>query len=144
LINIFNVLSQYLVNNIIKINNIYLLKAIDSLFISCFFNIHLSNFSNDVVYNIAQNLFKDANQIFEASSIQQNNKKDLYIKYIHIIFSIYKNINAENNPLLMELFNRIDKNKNKPINNNETVTYFTNIENNIFKIIMDCSEQQKY
>ena len=28
--------------------------------------------------------------------------------------------------------------------NNETVTYFLNIESNIFKIIMDCSEQQQY
>ena len=137
LMNIFNVLSQYLVVNITQLNNINLLKIIDSLFISCFFNIHLSNFSNDVVYNIAQYLFKDANQIFEVSSIQPNNKKDLYIKYIHIIFSICKNINAENNPLLMKLFNTIDPNPNMPTNNNEIATHFTNIENNIFKIIMD-------
>ena len=144
LMNIFNILSQYLLDNITHLNNIYLLKVIDSLFISCFFNIHLSIFSNDVVYNIAEKLFKDANQIFEASSIQPNNKKDLYIKYIHIIFSICKNINAENNPLLIELFNIVDPNPNMPTNNNETVTYFINIESNIFKIITDCSEQQQY
>ena len=145
LMNIFNVLSKYLVDNISHLNNTYLLKVIDSLFISCFFNIHLSIFSIDVVYNIAEKLFKDANQIFEACSIQSNNKKDLYIKYIHIIFSICKNINSENNPLLMELFNKVDPNPNMSTNNNnETKTYFTNIESNIIKIIVDCSEQQQY
>ena len=144
LMNIFNVLSQYLINVISEMNHNYLLKLIDCIFASCFYNIYLNIFSNNVIFNITEKLFKDANQLISLSSNQNKNvnKRELYMKYIHIIFSIIKNIGNENSALLFELYSKIDPNPNN-INaseNNNNFTYFTNIENNITLIINDCSD----
>ena len=146
LMNIFNVLSQHLIDNISQSTYNYLIKVIDSIFVSCFFNIYLGNVSNNVIENISEKLFNDANKIFDLSSIPNNNKKELYMKYIYISFSIIKNIGKENVLLLLQLYNKIDPSPNN-INissSNSNVSYFTNIENNILIIINDCSENCKY
>ena len=146
LMNIFNILSQHLIDNISQSTYNYLIKLIDSIFVSCFFNIYLGNLSNNVIHNISEKLFNDANKIFNMSSNQNKNKKELYMKYIYISFSIIKNIGKENVLLLLELYNKIDPNPNNinisSYNNN--VSYFTNIENNIRIIINDCSENSQY
>ena len=76
--NLFNILSQKLLGNIAQMSDNYLLKLIDSLFSSCFFNIYLGFFSNDVIFNIAEKFFKDANQIYNLTKIKSNisNKKE--------------------------------------------------------------------
>ena len=102
LMNIFNVLSQYLINIISEVSYIYLLKLIDCVFASCFYNAYLGIFSNIISFNIAEKLFKDANAIIDLSTNKNNGNKELYMKYIHIVFSIIKNIGNENSSLLFE------------------------------------------
>ena len=145
LMNIFNILSQHLIDNLFQSSYKYLMKLIDSIFVSCFFNIYIGNLSNNVLFNISEKLFNDANKIFNMSSVQNNNKNELYMKYIYIVFSIIKNIGKENTCLLLELYNKIDPSPNI-INgslNNNNISYFTNIENNIIIIINDCSENSQ-
>ena len=137
LTNVFNLLSQKLLGSITSMSDNYLLKLIDCLFSSCFYNIYLSIFSNDVILNIAEQFFKNANQIFNMTQIQSNmNKKELYVKYIYILFSIVKNIGKENSSYLLELLNKKDPNANN-MNN----SYFLNMENNINIIINECSKK---
>ena len=146
LLNIFNILSQYLIDNISKISYNYLIKLIDSIFASCFYNVYLGYLPNDVIYNISGKLFQDANQIFNMSSTQNNNSKnELYMKYIHMAFSIIKNLGNENGDLLIGLYNKIDPNPNNiNISNNiNNISYFENIKNNIIIIINDCNENSK-
>ena len=142
LMNLFNALSQYLVNVISEVNHIYLLKLIDCVFTSCFYSSSSGIISNTISFNIAEKLFKDANQIINVSLNQNNGKKELYMKYIHIIFSIIKNIGNENSSLLFELYNKQDPNPNT-ISQSNNVSYFANIESNIINIIGDCSENSK-
>ena len=110
--NIFNILSQHLIDNLFQSSYKYLMKLIDSIFVSCFFNIYIGNLSNNVLFNISEKLFNDANKIFNMSSVQNNNKNELYMKYIYIVFSIIKNIGKENTCLLLELYNKIDPRPN--------------------------------
>ena len=139
LMNTFNILSQYLIDNITKINDNYLLKLIDSIFASCFYNVYLGYLSNDIIYNISGILFKDANQLFIMAVTSNNNSKnELYMKYIHIIFSIIKNFGNENSNLLAELYNK--PNETNICDNCKNVSYLENIKNNIIIIINDCSE----
>ena len=146
LMNIFNILSNHLIDNISQFNYKYLIKLIDSVFVSCFFNINKGNLSNNIIYNISVKLLNNANIIFNMSYTSINSKKELYMKYIFTSFSIITNIGKENDFILLELYNKKDPNPNN-INislNNSNVTYFINIENNITKIINDCSENSKY
>jgi len=137
LTNVFNILSQKLLGDIVQMSDNYLLKLIDSLFASCFFNTYLGFFSIDVIFNIAEKLFKDANQLYNLTQMKENvNRKELYIKYIYILFSIVKNIGNENSSIISELLNKVDPNINECNNN---VTYFANMKNNINQIINDCS-----
>ena len=137
LTNVFNILSQKLLGDIVQMSDNYLLKLIDSLFASCFFNTYLGFFSIDVIFNIAEKLFKDANQLYNLTQMKENvNRKELYIKYIYILFSIVKNIGNENSSILSELLNKVDPNINECNNN---VTYFSNMKSNINQIINDCS-----
>ena len=140
LMDVFNVLSQNLVDNITKMPNNYLIKMIDCIFISCFYNIYLKFLDTNVLYNISEKLFKDANIIFNMAFNARDNKIELYMKYLYIIFSIVKNIGTEKAQLLFELYNQKDPNPNKVNDNNNNVTYFDNINNNIIKIINNCSE----
>ena len=137
LTNLFNILSQKLLGDISQMSDNYLLKLIDSLFSCCFFNVYLDIFSNDVIFNIAEKFFKDATQIYNLSKMELNNsnKKELYIKYIYILFSIVKNIGNEKSSLLSELLNKNDPNNNEVKN----LSYFSNMVNNINSIINDCS-----
>ena len=136
MINLFNILSEKLLGNMSAMSDNYLLKLIDSLFASCFFNIYLGLFNNDVIFNIAEKFFKDANEIYNLTKMNNTNIniKELYVKYIYILFSIIKNIGNENSIILSDLLNKIDP----YINNN--ITYFINIENNISDIISYCSD----
>ena len=139
LTNVFNILSQKLLGDIVQMSDNYLLKLIDSLFASCFFNTYLGLFSVDVIFNIAEKLFKDANQIYNLSKMKENvNRKELYIKYIYILFSIVKNIGNENSSILSELLNKANPNIDE---NNNNITYFVNMKNNINQIINDCSSK---
>ena len=138
LTNVFNIISQKLFRGIVQMSDNYLLKLIDCLFASCFFNTYLGLFSIDVIFNIAEKLFKDANQIYNLTKMKENiNKKELFIKYIYILFSIVKNIGNENSSILSELLNKADPN----INENNSISYFINLEQNINNIINDCSEK---
>ena len=134
---VFNIISQKLLGNMAQMSDNYLLKLIDSLFTSCFFNIFIGSFSNDVIFNIAEKFFKDANQIYNLTKIESNisNKKELYIKYIYVLFSIIKNIGNEKSSYLSELLNKNDPNVNEAKN----ISYFSSMINNINSIINDCS-----
>ena len=145
LMNVFNILSKYLIDNISLLPYNYLMKLIDCIFTSCFYNIYLGYLSNNVIFNISEKLFKDANQIFNMTVNSNINKNNLYIKYIHMVFSIIKNIANENSELLLELYNKKDLNPNNvnlPSNNN-SISYFDNIQNNIIIIINECSENSQ-
>ena len=61
--------------------------------------------------------------------------KELYIKYIYILFSIVKNIGNENSSILSKLLNKRDPN----ISEDNNISYFINMKNNINYIINDCS-----
>ena len=137
LTNVFNILSQKLLGDIVQLSDHYLLKLIDSLFSSCFYNIFLGIFSNDVIYNIAEKLFKDANQIYNLTKIKTNiNMKEIYIKYIYVLFSIIKNIGNNDYSTLFDLLNKPD-----PNSNDNNISYFSNMEKNINLIIIDCSSK---
>ena len=139
LMNIFNILSQFLISSVSEVSHNYLLKLIDCIFSSCFYNSYLGIFLDNIALNIAEKLFKDANQIFNLSINQNMGKKEMYMKYIHIVFSIIKNMGNENHALLLEIYNKKDPNPNT-ISQNNNISYFANIENNIINIIKDCSE----
>ena len=134
MVNLFNILSEKLLGNMSQMSDNYLLKLIDSLFSSCFFNIYLGLFSNDVIFNIGEKFFKDANEIYNLTLLDNNNinVKELYMKYVYILFSIIKNIGNENAIILSDILNKIDPNSNN-------MTYFINMENNISNIISNCS-----
>ena len=139
--NVFNLLSQKLLGNIVQMSDNYLLKLIDSLFTSCFFNTYLGLFSNDVIFNIAEKLFKDSNEIYNLAKMKVNmDIKELYVKYIYVLFSIIKSIGNENSSVLCELLNKVDPNSNEGNNN----SYFVNMENNITSIINNCSVKGQY
>ena len=142
LMNIFNILSQYLVDNISRMSNNYLIKMIDCIYISCFYNIYLKFLDNNVIDNISEKLFKDTNLIFNMAGSASNNQNILYMKYLYMIFSIIKNIGAENTDLLFEFYNKIDQNPNNT-NVANNITYFESIKNNIIIIIRNCSENSK-
>lgn len=139
LMNMFNILSQYLVDNISKMSNNYLIKAVDCIYISCFYNIYLKFLDNNVIFNISEKLFKDTNLIFNMVGSNNNSQKELYLKYLYMTFSIIKNIGAENSNLLFEFVNKNDPNPNNTING-KNITYFETIKNNIIIIINNYSE----
>lgn len=143
LMNIFNILSQHLINSISQASYNYLIKLIDSIFVSCFFNIYLGSLPNNVIYNISEKLFNDANKLFNSGSNQSHNKKEFYMKYIYISFSIIKNIGKENLSFLLELYNTIEPNYDN-VSSNGKPSYFMNIEKKIFTIINECSEESRY
>ena len=139
--NLFNALSQKLLGDIVQMSDNYLLKLIDSLFASCFFNTYLGLFSNDVIFNIAEKLFKDGNQIYNLTKMKVNvNIQELYVKYIYIVFAIIKSIGNEKSTILCGLLNKVDPNSNEGNNN----SYFTNMEININSIIENCSVKGQY
>ena len=138
--NLFDVISQYLIKNMQFMNHVYLLKIVDSLFTSCFFNIYLSIYNNDIISNIMVNLLKSGNQLFN-SAIKSNDKNNLYLKYIYLIYGIIKNVSNENSQMLIELFEKIEPNPNNS-NELQNITYIKNIENNLMSIINDCSEKK--
>ena len=146
ILNVFNILCKDLLDNISNFSYIYLIKLIDSIFASCFYNLYIGNLENNVLLNICEKLLNNANQIFSTSSIQKDNKKELYMKYIHIVFSIINNVGKEKSDLLIEIYNKIDPNpnlNNSKFSENNNITYFKNIENNIIVIINDCSQNSK-
>ena len=141
IMNVFNILSKYLIENISNISHMYIIKLIDSIFAACFYNISLGNLENNIIYSISEKLINDANQIIEIIKAQNGNKNGLYMKYIHIIFSIINNVGKEKNDFLIELYNKKISNLNtSKASQNINVSYLKNIENNIISIINDTSE----
>ena len=135
LLNIFNLLSDYLIKSLSIKSYDYLMRIIDALFSSCFYNIHLRLIKNDDVFNIWEKIFNYANALFNTNSAgNYNNKKEIYIKYLYIVYSVIKNIHLENCELLYELY--IKKNTN-----NNNFTFFKEIEKNIITIIEEFSQK---
>ncbi len=62
-------------------NNTFLIKLIDSVFISAYFNIYSNYLQFNVIYNIADKLFQEANQILNIA-YKSNNNNELIMKYI--------------------------------------------------------------
>lgn len=132
---VFNELSQYLLANIEKRqNNTFLIKLIDSVFISAYFNIYSNYLQFNVVYNIADKLFDEANQILNIA-YKSNNKNELIMKYIYILFAIVKNLANENYLLLAEFYNKVYANES-----NANISHFESISNNIIIIVNNFSE----
>ena len=62
--------------------------------------------------------------------------KEIYIKYIYVLFSIIKNIGNNDYSTLFDLLNKPD-----PNSNDNNISYFSNMEKNINLIIIDCSSK---
>ena len=113
LLNIFNLLSDYLIKSLSIKSYDYLMRIIDALFSSCFYNIHLGLIKNDDVFNIWEKIFNYSNALFNTNSAgNYNNKKEIYIKYLYILYWVIKNIHLENCELLYELYSKINIDNN--------------------------------
>ena len=124
--NIFNILSQFLLENLKTINHFYLYKLIDAFYHSLFLNITLNIANKDSIYSASEKLFYEANQMYSNA----NKNSDYIIKYLYIIWTILKNVGKEN---IDALFNLLD-NKNDP-SYNPPLSYLANIQKNILNII---------
>lgn len=116
---IFDKLSQYFIANYMNINYFYLYKLEDSLFHSCFFNVELGLYNNEILINITRQLFNEANKIYMTNDSEKN------IKYVILIWSIIKNIGKVNLEILLNILNEsngsAEPNKNNFINMHNTL-----------------------
>ena len=119
--NIFNILSNYLMEKLLILNHTFLYKLIDAFYHSLFYTVALNINNINSINEASEKLIKEANQI-----LYSNNNNENIIKYIFIIWCIIKNIGKENKDIL---FNLLFK------GNREQETYLINIQNNILKII---------
>ena len=124
--NIFNLISNYLLDNLHILNHFYIYKIIDAFYNSLFFNIKLNINNKDSIFITTEKLFIEANQLY----LKADNNSYKIIKYLFIIWSIIKNIGKENREALLYLLN----NKNDP-SYNTSLSYLANIQNNILNII---------
>ena len=120
--NNFNILSTFLIEKLHKLNHFYLYKIIDAFYHSLFFNISLNIINVESIYTASEKLLKECNEIY-------NNNNNNTIKYIHILWSIIKNVGKENRGALIQLLNKIDPSYNS------SKSYISIIQNNILKII---------
>ena len=124
--NIFNILSQFLLENLPTLNHFYLYKIIDAFYHSLFLNITLNITNKESIYTASEKLFYEANQMYNNA----NKNSDYIIKYLFIIWAILKNVGKENRDALFNLLN----NKNDP-SYNPSLSYLANIQKNILNII---------
>ena len=120
--NIFNILSNYLMEKLSILNHTFLYKLIDAFYHSLFYTVALNINNVNSINEVSEKLIKEANQILYSN----NNNNENIIKYIFIMWCIVKNIGKENKDILFNLlFN----------NNSKQGTNFKNLQNNIMKII---------
>ena len=124
--NIFNIISNYLMDKLSVLDHIFLYKLIDTFYNSLFYTVALGINTSDSIDTVSQKLIKEANKILYSN----NNNDENILKYIFIIWSITKNIGKEKKDILFNLLNKKELN-----NDNKQETYLINIQNNILKII---------
>ena len=122
--NIFNILSNYLMKEIIKLNHIFLYKLIDAFYNSLFYTVVLNINNINSIIEVSEKLIKEANNILYSNN---NNSIENLLKYIFVIWCIIKNIGKEKKDILFNLLNKSEQNKQE--------THIINIQNNILKII---------
>ena len=122
--NIFNILSNYLMKEIIKLDHIFLYKLIDAFYNSLFYTVVLNINNINSIIEVSEKLIKEANNILYSNN---NNSIENLLKYIFIIWCIIKNIGKEKKDILFNLLNKSEQNKQE--------THIINIQNNILKII---------
>ena len=123
--NIFNLLSQFLLDNLQTLNHFYLSKLVDAFYSSLFYNIKLNVINQDSIYSATEKLLTEVNQLYNQNNITINN----LLKYIYLLWVIIKNIGNENKDVLFNLLNKAD-----PFYK-ESQSYLTMIQNNIINII---------
>ena len=126
LYNIFNIISNYLMEELLKLDHTFLYKLIDAFYNSLFYIVSLNINNISLITSVSEKLINEANQILYLN----NNDDENILKYLFIIMSIIKNIGKENRDTLFSLLNKIELN-----NDNKQETYFMNIQNNILRII---------
>ena len=126
LINIFDVLTNYLLKSLLNVECFFLEKLIEALLISCFYNISLGIYNNDVIYNIAEKLFSEANN----NIYSKQNVNNFNLRYIYIIFALVKVIGDQDKEILFNFFMKQYNNK----------TYYNIIESNVINIINNCND----
>ena len=125
--NIFNVLSNYLLQEIVKLEHIFLYKLIDAFYNSLFYTIELNINNTNSIIEVSEKLIKEANQILYSNN---NNTNENILRYIFIIWCIIKNIGKEKKDILFNILNKPSLN-----NENSQETYIIGIQKNVIKII---------
>ena len=125
LINVFDTLTNYLLKSLLSDECFFLEKLIEALLFSCFYNISLGIYNNDVIYNIAEKLFSEANN----KIYLQQNVRNYNLRYIYIIFALVKVIGDQDKEILINFFMKQHNNK----------TYYNIIESNLINIINNCN-----
>ena len=105
--NIFNVLSNYLLQEIVKLEYIFLYKLIDAFYNSLFYTIELNINNTNSIIEVSEKLIKEANQILYSNN---NNTNENILRYIFIIWCIIKNIGKEKKDILFNILNKLSLN----------------------------------
>ena len=124
--NIFNIISNYLMEKLSTLDHIFLYKLIDTFYNSLFYTVALNINNIESINTVSEKLIKESEKILYIN----NNSDENIMKYIFIIWSITKNIGKEKKDILFNLLN-----KNELNNDNKQETYLINIQKNILKII---------
>ena len=122
--NIFNILSNYLMEKLLILDPIFLYKLIEAFYNSLFYTVALNINNIESIIEVSEKLIKEANQILY---LNNNNHNENINKYIFIILCITKNIGKEKKEILFNLLNKKTKNNQE--------SFFMKIQNNILKII---------
>ena len=133
--NIFNILSNYLMEKLLILDPIFLYKLIEAFYNSLFYTVALNINNIESIIEVSEKLIKEANQILY---LNNNNHNENINKYIFIILCITKNIGKEKKEILFNLLNKTESNGDI-----KQEKYFTNIQNNILNII-DSNKANNY
>ena len=125
--NIFNIISNFLMEHLLILDHIFLYKLIDAFYNSLFYTVALNMNNIESIITVSEKMIKEATQILTSNN---NNNDENILKYLFIIWSITKNIGKEKKKILFYLFNKKGFN-----NDNKQETYFINIQNNNLNII---------
>ena len=122
--NIFNIISNYLMEKLMFYDHIFLYKLIDAFYNTLFFTVALNINNIEAIITVSEKLLEEGNNILY---LNNNNYEENILKYIFIIWSISKNIGKEKKEILFNLLNKKTKNNQE--------SFFMKIQNNILKII---------
>ena len=122
--NIFSIISNFLNDNLLKLNHILLYKLIDAFYHSLFYTIALNINNIESIIIVSEKLINDANKI-----LVNSNNNESTLKYLFIVWSIIKNIGKEKKEMLFNLLNKEDS------SHNQKESYFIIIQKNILNII---------